>query len=153
MFPSGLIEIVNKASPFIGSLLGGPVGGVVGDLVSVALGGVDMANPESVASALNVPANVDKLKELELQLNDLQNARQVAGKETGGRVWVRPFLALLAMGALVGDIYAIQYVTDKMLNEILIMMLVFLIWDIRQIYKFYFGSSEDLPEIGLVKRK
>lgn len=134
-------------------MLSSPVTESIGNLVSSALGGVDMANPESVVKALEVPENIDKLKELELQLKDLQDARAVAGKETGGRVWVRPFLALLAMGALVGDIYAIQYVTDKMLNEILIMMLVFLIWDIRQIYKFYFGSSDDLPEMGLVKRK
>jgi hypothetical protein len=25
-------------------------------------------------------------------------------------------------------------------------MLVFLVWDVRQIYKFYFGSGDDLPD-------
>ncbi len=132
-------------SPFIGNLLGGPVGGVVGDLVSTALGGANMDDLDSVASALERPGVIDKLKELELQLNDLQNARLAAQKDTGVLRFQRLFLALLAMGALVADVYAIQYVTDKMLNEILIMMLVFLVWDIRQIYKFYFGTSEDLP--------
>lgn len=106
-----------------------------------------MDNAESLVRSLEVPGAVEKLKALEMQLTDLQNARVVAQKETGGRVWVRPFLALLAMGALVGDIYAIQCVTDKMLNEILVMMLVFLVWDIRQIYTFYFGKSGDMPEI------
>lgn len=145
MFPSSVINIVSKVSPFIGNLLGGPVGGVVGDLVSTALGGANMDDLDSVASALERPGVIDKLKELELQLNDLQNARLAAQKDTGVLRFQRLFLALLAMGALVADVYAIQYVTDKMLNEILIMMLVFLVWDIRQIYKFYFGTSEDLP--------
>ncbi len=148
MFPAAVIAALNKASPWLSELLVGPVSGVVGDLVSTALGGVNMHDPESVTESLKVPGNVERLKELELQLKDLQDARAVAGKESGSIKWVRPFLALLAMVALVGDIYAIQYVTDKMLNEILIMMLVFLVWDIRQIYRFYFGSSDDPPNIG-----
>ena len=147
MFPSSLIETVKKASPLIGSLLGGPVGRVVGDLVSTALGGVNMTDPESVSSALAKPDGVDRLKELELQLKDLQDARAVAGKETGALRYQRLVLALVAMMALVADIYAIQYVTDKMLSQILITMLVFLAWDIRQIYKFYFGSSDDPPKM------
>ncbi len=147
MFPSAIVNLISKVAPTIGGMLSRPITDSIGNLVSTALGGVDMANPESVAKSLEVPGNVDRLKELEMNFADLHDARVIAGKESGSIKWVRPFLALLAMGALVGDIYAIQYVTDKMLNEILIMMLVFLVWDIRQIYKFYFGSSEDPPRI------
>lgn len=150
MFPLGVIELISKIAPKLGNILGEPLG--VGNLISTALGGVDMSNTEEVKKALESPDAVGKLKELELQLTDLQNARLVAQKDTGALKLIRPFLALLAMCALVGDIYWIQYVTDKMLNEILIMMLVFLIWDIRQIYKFYFGSSEDLPNPFLKKK-
>ncbi len=150
MFPLAVIELISKISPKLANILGEPLG--VGNLISTALGGVDMSNTEEVKTALESPDAVGKLKELELQLTDLQNARLVAQKDTGGLKLIRPFLALLAMCALVGDIYAIQYVTDKMLNEILIMMLVFLVWDIRQIYKFYFGSSEDLPNPFLKKK-
>lgn len=151
MFPNNIVEIVNKASPFIANLLGSPVGGVVGNIVSTVLGGANMGDPESLARSLGVPGAIDKLRELELQLKDLQNARLFAQKESSK--WIRPFLALLAMLAVFADIVAIQYVTDKMLNEILIMMLVFLVWDIRQIYTFYFGKSGDLPEMPFVKRK
>lgn len=121
------------------------MGGIVGDLISSVLGGVNMTDHESVAKSLEGQQNQAKLKELELQLIDLQNARLFAQKESSK--WVRPFLAVLAMLAVFADIVAIQYVTDKMLNEILIMMLVFLVWDIRQIYSFYFGKPGDLPEI------
>lgn len=145
MFPTSIVELISKTSPVLGSALGGPVGGVVGDLISSVLGGVDMTDHESVAKSLQGQQNQDKLRALEMQLTDLQSARLSAEKEQGAQKLVRPFLALLAMAAVFVDILAIQYVTDKMLNEILIMMLVFLIWDIRQIYKFYFGSSDDLP--------
>jgi hypothetical protein len=143
MFATNLIDAIGGVSPFLGTLLGGPAGNVVGSLISSVLGGIDMSNPENINKALQDPNNAQKLKELELQLMDLQNARNFAQKESNR--WVRPFLALLAMLAVFVDIVAIQYVTDKMLNEILIMMLVFLIWDIRQIYKFYFGASDELP--------
>lgn len=152
MFPLNLIEMVSKHTPFLGSALGSPIGSVVGNLISSLLGGVDMSNTEQVKKALDNPAFVEKLKELELQLTDLQNARLIAQRDTGGLKLIRPFLAVLAMIALVADIYAINYVTDKMLSEILIMMLVFLVWDIRQIYKFYFGSADDLPN-PFIKKK
>lgn len=111
-----------------------------------------MSNHESVKKALEGTQNQDKLRDLEMQLTDLQNARLSAEKDQGAQRLVRPFLALLAMIAVFLDILAIQYVTDKMLNEILIMMLVFLVWDIRQIYKFYFGSSDDLPNPFMKKK-
>lgn len=147
MFPTSIVELISKTSPALGSALGGPVGGIVGSLISTALGGVDMADTESMVKALESKDSQNKLRDLEMQLTDLQNARLSAEKEQGAQRLVRPFLALLAMVAVFVDILAIQYVTDKMLNEILIIMLVFLIWDIRQIYKFYFGSSDDLPNI------
>jgi len=147
MFPLSLIGLISKYTPLLGDALARPIGNVVGSLISTVLGGVDMSNTEQVKKALENPDMVTKLKELELQLTDLQNARLVAQKDTGGLKLIRPFLALLAMLALVADIYAIQYVTDKMLSEILVMMLVFLVWDIRQIYKFYFGSSDDSSNI------
>jgi hypothetical protein len=152
MFPTSIIDLISKTSPVLGSALGGPIGGVVGDLISSVLGGVNMTDHESVAKSLEGQQNQQKLRDLEMQLTDLQNARLAAEKDTGVLRYQRIFLALLAMAALVGDIYAIQYVTDKMLNEILIMMLVFLVWDIRQIYKFYFGSSEDLPNPFMKKK-
>jgi hypothetical protein len=154
LFASGIVDLISKASPAIGAMLGGPTGGLVGNLVSTALGGVSMDDLEGVSDALSKPESLDKLKELELQFKDLQDARAIAGKETGALRYQRLFLVVLAMGALVADIYAIQYVTDKMLNEILIMMLVFLIWDIRQMYKFYFGTSDDMPRfVKLLGRK
>lgn len=150
MFPSIIVNIISKIAPTVGRMLGSPVTESIGNLVSSALGGVDMANPESVLKALEVPSNVDKLKELELQLTDLQNARVAASKESP---LPRLLLAVAAHLALFADVYFIEHVHNDLLRQLLLMMMVILIWDIRQVYKFYFGSSSDLPDMGLVKRK
>ena len=67
-----------------------------------------MTDHESVAKSLEGQQNQQKLRDLEMQLTDLQNARLAAEKDTGVLRYQRIFLALLAMAALVGDIYAIQ---------------------------------------------
>jgi len=142
MFPINLIDIFSKVAPNLGSS--------IGSLISSTLGGVDMSNLEEVKKALDKPESQEAIKELELQLNDLKNARETAAKESP---IPRLILAIAAMVAVFADIIAIQYVTDKMLNEILIMMLVWLVWDIRQVCKFYFGSSGDVPQMPLFNKK
>ncbi len=147
-----VIDAISKVSPVLGAALGGPVGGIVGSLISGALG-VDMNKPDEVVKALEDPVYLSKLKEVELQLTDLQNARVEASKETGGLRFVRPILAIVAMIAIFADIVLINYVTDRVVNEILIIMLVSLVWDVRQIYKFYFGSGEEAPTSLFMKKR
>lgn len=152
IFPDVLVSIISKVSPVLGTALGGPAGGLVGSLISGALG-VDMNKTDEVVKALEDPIMVSKLKELELQMNDLQNARSEASKETGGLRFVRPILAIVAMFAIFADVILINHVTDRVVNEILIIMLVSLVWDVRQIYSFYFGKGEEVPSFLLPKKK
>lgn len=152
LLPDVLVSIVSKFSPVLGAALGGPAGGIVGSLISGALG-VDMNKPDEVIKALEHPDSASKLKSIELQLSDLQNARSEASKETGALRFVRPLLAIVAMIAIFGDILLINYITDRVVNEILIIMLVSLVWDVRQIYKFYFGSGEEAPTSLFVRKK
>lgn len=147
-----IIEIISKISPFLGSMLGGPIGGIVGSLISNALGGIDMSDPSKVIDAIkNDPDAERKLKELELQLKDLQGAREQSNSETGALRFTRPLLAMIAMIAIVIDLYAIQNVDNQIVQQVLIVMLVMIVWDIRQIYKFYFGSGDSLPNISNFK--
>lgn len=149
---STLIPIISKVSPVLGSALGGPAGALVGSLISSTLG-VDMSKPEDLISKLTEPSSVDKLKDLELQLKDLQDARSIASKDTGALRFVRPVLALFAMVAIFADILLINYVEDYVVNQILIVLLVSLVWDVRQIYKFYFGSGEEVPSFLLKDKR
>ncbi len=86
---SDITNVVGKAAPLIGTVLGGPAGGSVGALVASALGVEN--TPEAVQAALGNPDNLVKLKELEsnerqhflsmqvetlrIELADTQNAR------------------------------------------------------------------------------
>jgi hypothetical protein len=149
---SSLIPIISKISPVLGSALGGPAGALVGSLISSTLG-VDMSKPEDLISKLTEPSSVDKLKDLELQLKDLQDARSQASKDVGALRFVRPILAGLAMVAIFADVLLINYVEDYVVNQILVVMLVSLVWDVRQIYKFYFGSGEEVPSFLLKDKR
>ena len=120
---SALIPIISKVSPVLGSALGGPAGSLVGSLISSTLG-VDMSKPEDLISKLTEQSSIDKLKGLELQLKDLQDARSEASKDTGALRFVRPALALFAMVAIFIDILLINYVEDYVVNQILVVLLV-----------------------------
>jgi|ERR1700684_1828751 len=151
--PLILIPVISKVFPVLGAALSGPSASLVGSLISNILG-VDMKNPEEMIKKIsNDPESTNKLKELEIQLTDLQNARLEASKETGNLRFVRPIMAIFAMLAIFADIVAIEYVNDPVVSQILIIMMIFLIWDIRQIYKFYFGGGDDSSSIGLFKKK
>lgn len=139
-----LINVITKVSPALGSALGGPAGAIVGALIGNAID-VDITDPKSIAEKLKDPAIMDKLKVLEMKLADLQDARQEANKETGVVKLTRPLLALMSMIAVLADIFMINYVTNQIVQQVLIVMFIVLVWDIRQIYKFYFGSGENLP--------
>lgn len=60
---SDIADVVGKAAPLIGSVLGGPAGAGVGAMVASALG-VDNT-PEAVQAALGNPDTLVKLKEIE----------------------------------------------------------------------------------------
>lgn len=149
-----LIPIITKASPILASYLTGSASSLVASLISKVLG-VDMSKPEEVAKKLEEdPTCAEKLKDLELQISDLQNARIEASKDTGYLRMVRPVLAVVAMLAIFIDILLITYVVkDILVEQILVLMAVFLVWDVRQIYKFYFGSIEEIPSFLYKKNK
>lgn len=153
IFPESLVSIISKAAPVLGTALGGPAGGLVGSLISSVLG-VDMNKPDEVINKIQSdPIFIGKLKELDMQLNDLQNARSFAETDTGILRYQRIFLAIMAMLSIFADIILIEYTSNAVVSQILIIMLVFLVWDIRQIYKFFFGSGEEVPSFLLKSRR
>lgn len=86
---SDIADVVGKAAPLIGSVIGGPAGAGVGAMVASALGVEN--TPEAVQAALGNPDNLVKLKEIEsnerkhlldvqlehlrIEASDRQNAR------------------------------------------------------------------------------
>jgi hypothetical protein len=142
-----IVSIISNVAPILGTALGGPAGGLVGNLISHALGGIDISKPQDIQKKIESDPNaIIKLKELEAQVADVQNAREESSRETGYLRFVRPLLALTAMFAVFIDIILIKYVVDDdVIKDILVLMMIFLVWDIRQIYKFYFGNQDQIP--------
>lgn len=149
MFP---VNLISNISPIVARALLGPAGQVFGSFLSSKLGGVDMNTQSFVDKLKNDPDTEKKIKEFEAELNDLQQARLFAEKDTGLYRLVRPILAIAAMFAIVFDIIAINYTNNLMLEQVLVVMLVVLVWDVRQIYKFYFGDYNDLPDFFSKKK-
>ncbi len=144
MVTKDIFNLLSDVAPSLVKKLISPVGSSISSLISLVLG-VNMNNPDSVKNALLNPDNVKKLEQLDEHLDDLQNARAEAAKETGNVRYVRPFLVFLAMIAIFFDIILINYLTNETLIQLLTIFLVALVWDVRQAFKFYFGKGEDMP--------
>lgn len=115
-------EIVGKAAPVVGTLLGGPIGGEVGSLVASALGvgnsPSDVANalskdPEALAKVIEVQTNAKvQLQQLQVQAMTAQQAAataqytaEAADRDSARRMaeskpedwWVRPLVVILLL--------------------------------------------------------
>lgn len=62
---SDIASTVGKAAPMLGTLIAGPAGAAVGSLVASALGTSN--TPEAVSTALQDPASMVKLREIEAE--------------------------------------------------------------------------------------
>lgn len=153
LIPEIIIKTVEKISPFLAEQLIGKNSQFVGGLLSSIMG-VSMTEPEKLADKiLNHPESPQKLSELELQLKDLHDARKHAASESGTSKITRLALVIIAHIALVVNMFMFIKVTNQIVLNILSVLFVFLVWDIRQIYKFYFGNSGDLPNIPFLNKK
>lgn len=143
MFPNLIVSLISKVAPNLGNALIGPAANAVGSLISSTLG-VNMNNTDELIEKIKSdPSVIDKLVALDKGYSDIQNARQYGDREIGIYRLIRPLMAFIAMCTIFVDIYFIEWVTDPLIKQVLVVMLIFLVWDIRQIYRFYFGQSSD----------
>src|SRR5579863_6794340 len=96
MYPKLIVNAISSISPILGAALTGPLSVIAGRLISSTLGGVDMQDSDDVKEKLKDNASVRKLKELELQFSDIQNARATASQQQGFNKYVYFFLAIIA---------------------------------------------------------
>ncbi len=91
---SKLKNIVAKAAPMLGTVLGGPLGGAAGSLIASGLGVED--DPDAVMAALQDPSAAARLKEIEMT-NKVEIQRLVTqtviAKEEG---WTERYKAMVA---------------------------------------------------------
>ena len=151
---------IGKGAPLIGSLMGGPAGGMVGSMVANALG-VE-ANPQSIADELKSnPDAMLKLKELQLthktkfeelnleetkaHLADRQNARQreIENLKAGGSNDFMYWLAGLVVVGFFAAIGVVFFVDMPKESEKLIYLLLGILGaEFGSVMRYFFGSSK-----------
>lgn len=157
---SDIADVIGTAAPVVGTLIGGPAGGAIGGLVASVLG-VD-AKPEAVSQALQDPAAIVKIRELELtharelqaltikaeadRLADVQDARardiQVR-QLSGGRNIRADVLAITAICGLIGLCAALLFVDipDGPARDVLLLLAGGLLTLTKEVFSYEFGSS------------
>lgn len=157
---SNLSNVIGKVAPVLGTLLGGPVGGTVGTLISTVLGVEN--NPDAVLNELKTnPESVLKLQELqlthkekleelsikkiELELVDLQNARnrQVESEKATGKKDYN--LYVLAWTVVIGYFGLIFFLLENNVPEdktgVVYMLFGTLATAFGAVMQYFFGSS------------
>jgi len=136
-------QLVGKAAPIVGTLLGGPVGGEVGSLVASALGVQPDAgsvmdalskNPDALAKVIEVQTNAKmQLQQLQVQAmtamqaaetaqyvaeaNDRDSARRMAESKPADW-WIRPLVViLLLLGATAIIVFMFVPGTREVLHD------------------------------------
>lgn len=158
-----LAKIVGKTAPLVGSILGGPSGGVVGSLIASLLGVED--NPDAISYALqNNPDLLVKVKQMEidrevelqrlaledaiLMVEDRKDARRRERKiveATGEKDYNLYVLSWMIVGAFFGSIYVLGTQTIAE-NQALFILIGALATGFGTVIQYFFGSSKTSAE-------
>jgi hypothetical protein len=163
---------VGKAAPLLGTVLGGPAGDAVGDLVAAVLG--TQATPDAVSKVLLADPNAaaPKLKELEgnakvqlqqlavtaaqnrLQSETAQSVAQAASrKPTIQRprdwgLWIRPLITCLMVAGAFGIVYCVFFGrAEELMNNSTASVTIGTVigyWfsELKQTLAFWFGTTQ-----------
>lgn len=152
-------RFVTPFAPILGTALGGPLGGVAGSLIASVFGG-SPANPSDLLARIQQDADAavklkqieldheETLKKLTLQAQedsdkDTQDARKMNDARDD---WIRMILASLLIATTIISIRFALTSTDANDEHMLYMVIMYLILEITQIYKYYFGGN--VPAFG-----
>jgi hypothetical protein len=148
-----LLNILKSAAPMLATAVAGPLGGAAVGMIADKLG-IDDKTVEGVTAALAAnPANLEKLKEMELEFakidaadRDSARKREVEMAKADVHFITKNITSILAIGILTGSIVIAMLVffvdfPDSQEN-ILIFVLGSLFSIATQVVSYYFGSSQ-----------
>jgi hypothetical protein len=148
-----LLNILKSAAPMLATAVAGPLGGAAVGMIADKLG-IDDKTVEGVTAALAAnPANLEKLKEMELEFakidaadRDSARKREVEMAKADVHFITKNITSILSIGILTGSIVIAMLVffvdfPDSQEN-ILIFVLGSLFSIATQVVSYYFGSSQ-----------
>lgn len=148
-----LLKIVKNYAPSVATALGGPLAGAAVGMLADKLGISDKTVEGVTAALVGNPANLEKLKEIELEMykidaqdrNSARN-REIEMAKSDVHFITKNITSILAIGVLTGSLIIATLVffvdfPDSQEN-ILIFVLGSLFSIATQVISYYFGSSQ-----------
>jgi len=151
-------QIISSVAPFLGTMIGGPIGGAAMSALSRALLGKEGGTEEDIQKALSVasPDVLIKLKRIEADLKieiektALESQRIHAGdrdsarkREIATRDWMPAILSFVVTGGFFGVLFSMMFyrVQPEMVNVVTLLLgALTTAW--IGVIQYYFGSSQ-----------
>lgn len=152
-----LLNILKTAAPALATAVAGPLGGAAVGMIADKLG-IDDKTVEGVTAALaGNPANLEKLREMDLEFakidaadRDSARKREMEVVKSDAHFITKNITSLLAIGTLAGAMLmtALVFFVDfpDSQENIIIFVLGFLSSAATQVLSYYFGSSSGSKE-------
>jgi len=148
-----LSNIVGAVAPTLGTALGGPFGGMAGDVISKVLGVEN--NPKSIEQALASAtpeqlieikkAEKDfeaKMKELDVDLYKLETAEKQHARGMFSKDWTARIIGIAMIGGFLGYIFLVTLQPPEQNSEALINLVLGYLGGLASaVISFYFGAS------------
>lgn len=147
------MKLAKQYAPSIATALGGPLAGAAVGMIADKLGIPDKTVEGVTAALMGNPANLEKLKEIELEMykidaqdRDSARRREIEVSKSDVHFITKNITSILAIGVLTGSLIIATLVffvdfPDSQEN-ILIFVLGSLFSIATQVISYYFGSSQ-----------
>ena len=148
-----LSNIVGAVAPTLGTALGGPFGGMAGDVISKVLGVEN--NPKSIEQALAsaTPEQLieikkaekefeAKMEELDVDLYKLETAEKQHARGMFSKDWTARIIGIAMVGGFLGYIFLVTLQPPEQNSEALINLVLGYLGGLASaVISFYFGAS------------
>jgi hypothetical protein len=148
-----LLSILKTAAPALATAVAGPLGGAAVGMIADKLGLPDKTVEAVTAALTSNPANLEKLKEMELEFYKIDAAdrdsarnREIEMSKADVHFITKNITSLLAIGILFGSmviallVFFVDFPDSQ--ENILIFVLGSLFSIATQVVSYYFGSSQ-----------
>ena len=148
-----LSNIVGAVAPTLGTALGGPFGGMAGDVISKVLGvdndpaslekAIASATPEQLIEIKKAEKEFEaKMKELDVDLYKLETAEKQDARKTFSKDWTARIIGIAMVGGFLGYIFLVTLQPPEQNSEALINLVLGYLGGLASaVISFYFGAS------------
>ena len=148
-----LTNINGSVAPTLGTALGGPLGGMAGDVISKVLGvdnnpaslekAIATATPEQLLEIKKAEKDFEaKMKALDVDLYKLETQEKQDARKTFSKDWTARIIGIAMVGGFLGYIFLVTLQPPEQNSEALINLVLGYLGGLASaVISFYFGAS------------